>query len=178
MVGDEEGKGRHHGGGREGRGVGEVGANALLMVFIQAWKLQARPPHWQLGVNFPLLDPPLSLISDCCHSGEVENYQHQLQPPFHILDTSNATVKNKSLFTRLSLGRCNTAIFPTDVTIKHTGNFLYSASKFWANTTWVHSSVLKINKKQQPSASFPNDKLWMSCCAGIINRHNCYWEKG
>lgn len=101
----------------------------------------------------PSSTPP-SLISDCCHSGEVENHQHQLQPPFHILDTSNATVKNKSSFTRLTLVRCNTAIFPTDVTIKHTGNFLYSASKFWANTTWVHSSVLKFNKKQQPSASF------------------------
>lgn len=60
MVGDEEGKGRHGMGGREGRGGGGARANALLMVFIQAWKLQARPPHWQLGVNLPLLNPPIT----------------------------------------------------------------------------------------------------------------------
>lgn len=41
--------------------------------------------------EFPPPQPP-SLISDCCHSGEVENCHHQLQPPFHVRDTSNATV--------------------------------------------------------------------------------------
>lgn len=47
-------------GRKGGKGVGEARTNALLMVFIQAWRLQARPPHWQLGVNFPLLGPPIT----------------------------------------------------------------------------------------------------------------------
>lgn len=33
--------------------MGEERANALLMVFIQAWRLQARPPHGRVGVNSP-----------------------------------------------------------------------------------------------------------------------------
>lgn len=45
----------------------------------------------------PSSTPP-SLISDCCHSGEVENCHHQLQPPFHARDTSNVTHGKLSVF--------------------------------------------------------------------------------
>lgn len=86
--------GRRPGEGRGGKGVGEARANALLMVFIQAWRLQARPPRWQLGVNFPPFSaPPPSLISECCHSGGVEEHPHQLEPPFHTLHTFNTPAR-------------------------------------------------------------------------------------
>lgn len=57
--------------GGRGRGTGgEEGANALLMGFIQAWRLQARPPLGRVGVNPP---PQAPHLSDCSYSREAEH---------------------------------------------------------------------------------------------------------
>lgn len=97
------GKGRGaEGGGREEAG-GER-ANALLMGFIQAWKLQARPPHGRIGVN-PLPPPSLSLHSasrpDCCRSSEVEHESASaaayLQSVFLTHDASHANTQTTVL---------------------------------------------------------------------------------
>lgn len=141
------GKGKASRGRKGGKGVGEARANALLMVFIQAWRLQARPPHWQLGVNFPLLAAQPSFISDCCHSGEVENHQLQLQPPFHIHDTPNTTVtvlKDQRLpYARLNMDGHNTELFPTDVPQKR------------RRKLWARSSVLMLNKSEHVQVAGP-----------------------
>lgn len=78
--------------------MGEEGANVLLMGFIQAWRLQARPPHGRVGVNSP--PPPSSRLptslTNCYHSSEVERESasatEHLPSMLLIHDASQATV--------------------------------------------------------------------------------------
>lgn len=57
------------GGGVGTRGWERERANALLMGFIQAWKLQVRPPHGRVGVNFLSLVSPVSPLGLGCSPG-------------------------------------------------------------------------------------------------------------
>lgn len=61
----------------------------LLMGFIQAWRLQARPPHEQDVVNSSPL-PPTFLLSaspfNCSREAQVEHESAHLQVVFLIRD--------------------------------------------------------------------------------------------
>lgn len=70
--------------------MGEEGANALLMGFIQAWRLQARPPLGRVGVNPP---HPLSSLT----APTPERWSTSwMQPVVHIGDASQTNKRPDS----------------------------------------------------------------------------------
>lgn len=144
------------------------------MVFIQAWRLQAQPPHWQLGVNFPLLalhinhpwvlslwrggEPPASAVATIPH-------------PWYLEYDWNSWKNQHSRSARQAVDLCNTELCPLILLLNQQETFLI---QIWANifisdeVKHKAANVCKFPKRQTLNDSLP---MWFR-----LSSRSCLWR--
>ena len=135
-------KGREFGRGTEGKGgwgQGEKRANALLMGFIQAWRLQARPHHGKVGVNpSPPPSTTISCITPPCFLVEHDSTSAAAHLPSVLLTGEASQTNNQSEAEQTSPEiSCITELCSGDFKLKETEHTGVQVGRWIIILNWI-----------------------------------------